>query len=338
MSPTQTGKRLTGPQKAAALLLTLDAEASARLLSTLPDDAITAVGKAMAEINVDELDREKIAEIQHEFVRGVREGASIPPGLSELLTKTLGPERGKQILSRIEETVKRERPFVSLERLEDARLVRLLRDEHPQVIALVCSKIPPERAGSFLSALSEEERIDIAERMATIQPIERDVIDDIAAGLATKAQAQASVPVDDENRRLRSVAEVLNAAEPDVEKEILQGLESRDAEIAKEIRDRMFTFQDLAKLDKRGMQKVLSTIDVRQLALALKAADPEIVTNFFSNMTKRVKEMVQEELELLGPVPLADVLKAQNELMVGIRAMIEKGEIRPVRGGGGGLV
>jgi flagellar motor switch protein FliG len=81
------------------------------------------------------------------------------------------------------------------------------------------------------------------------------------------------------------------------------------------------------------MQKVLSSVDVRQLALALKAADPEITENFFGNMTKRVKEMVQEELELLGPVPLADVLKSQNDLMVGIRALVEKGEIRPVRGG-----
>lgn len=338
MKPAGPKKRLSGPQKAAAFLLTLDAEASAKLLSTLPDDVITGVGKAMAEINLEELDRETVADIQKEFLSSVREGASIPPGLSELLTKTLGGERGRQILTRIEETVKRERPFVALERLEDARLVRILRDEHPQVIALVCSRIPPERAGAFLSALSEDERIDIADRMASMQPITREIVDDIAGGLAAKAAGQESIPVDDPNRRLRSVAEILNATEPEVEKEILQGLESRDADVAKEIRERMFTFQDLARLDKRGMQKVLSTIDVRALAMALKAADPEIAENFFSNMTKRVKEMVQEELELLGPVPLAEVVKAQNEIMVGIRALIEKGEIRPMRGGGGGLV
>ncbi|MBI3818428.1 MAG: flagellar motor switch protein FliG [Planctomycetes bacterium] len=331
-------RRLTGPQKAAALLLTLDAETSAKLLSTLPDDSITYVGRAMAEINLDEIEREQVSDIQKEFLASVREGASIPPGLSELLTKTLGPERGKQILSRIEETVKRDRPFVVLERLEDGRLVRILRDEHPQVIALVCSRIPPDRAGVFLSALTEEERIDIADRMASMQPITRDVIDDIASGLASKAESQDAMPVDDMNRRLRSVAEILNATEPEVEKEILQGLEARDAEVAREIRERMFTFADLARLDKRGMQKVLSTIDVRALAMALKAADPEIAENFFGNMTKRVKEMVQEELELLGPVPLTEVMKAQTEIMVGIRALIEKGEIRPTRGGGGGLV
>lgn len=335
MKPAGPKKKLLGPQKAAALLLTLDAEASAKLLSTLPDDVITSVGKAMAEINLEELDYDQVAEIQKEFLSNVREGASIPPGLSELLTKTLGADRGRQILSRIEETVKRERPFVVLERLEDGRLVRILRDEHPQVIALVCSRIPPERAGVFLGSLTEEERIDIADRMANMQPIAREIVDDIATGLGAKAQALEAIPVDDVNRRLRSVAEILNATEPEVEKEILQGLEARDAGIAKEIRDRMFTFQDLARLDKRGMQKVLSTIDVRALALALKAADPEIAENFFTNMTKRVKEMVQEELELLGPVPLAEVMKAQNEIMVGIRVLIEKGEIRPMRGGGG---
>jgi flagellar motor switch protein FliG len=142
------------------------------------------------------------------------------------------------------------------------------------------------------------------------------------------------MPVDDPNKRLRSVAEVINNSEPEIEKEILELLESKDADMAREIKERMFTFQDLARLDKRGMQKVLSSVDVRVLALALKATDPEITENFFGNMTKRVKEMVQEELELLGPVPLADVMKAQNEMMVGIRALVEKGEIRPMRGSG----
>lgn len=329
-----TKQRLTGPEKAAALLLTLDAEASARLLATLPDDSIASVGKAMADLNLDELDRDKISEVQKEFLAAVREGASIPPGLSELLTKTLGPERGRQILSRVEENVRRERPFVALERLEDPQVLRVLRDEHPQVISLVCSRIPADRAAVFLGAIGDEERIDILTRMASMQPIGRDVVDVIAAALASKAESLDSLPVDDPNKRLRSVAEVINSSEPEVEKEILEGLESKDADMAREIKERMFTFQDLARLDKRGMQKVLSSVDVRQLALALKAADPEITENFFANMTKRVKEMVQEELEILGPVPLADVLKAQNEMMVGIRALVEKGEIRPTRGGG----
>jgi flagellar motor switch protein FliG len=264
----------------------------------------------------------------------VREGASIPPGLSELLTKTLGPERGKQILSRVEENVRQERPFVALERLEDPQLLRVLRDEHPQVIALVCSRIPADRAAAFLGAIAEEQRVDLLARMAAMQPIGRDMVDSVATALATKAHSLESLPVDDPNKRLRSVAEVLNATEPSIERGMLEGLEARDADMAREIKDRMFTFQDLARLDKRGMQKVLSSVDVRQLALALKAADPEIADNFFGNMTKRVKETVQEELELLGPIPIADVMKAQAEMMVMIRSLGEKGEIRPMRGGG----
>ena len=221
--------------------------------------------------------------------------------------------------------MKRERPFVALERLEDPQLLRVLRDEHPQVIALVCSRIPAERAAAFLGAVGDDDRVDVLQRMASMQPIEREVVDTVASGLASKAQNLESMPVDDPNKRLRSVAEVINNSEPEIEKEILELLESKDADMAREIKDRMFTFQDLARLDKRGMQKVLSSVDVRQLALALKATDPEITENFFGNMTKRVKEMVQEELELLGPVPLADVLKAQNEMMVGIRVLVEKG-------------
>lgn len=329
----QGHRKLNGSEKAAALLLTLDAEASARLLATLPDDSIAAVGKAMADLDLEELDPEKVTEIHEEFLEGVREGASIPPGLSDLLTKTLGPERGRQILARVEENVKQERPFVALERLEDARILRVLRDEHPQVVALVCSRIPAERAAAVLGALGDEERIDVIARMANMKPIERAIIDSVATALGVKADALGSMPVDDPNRRLRSVAEVLNAAEPEIEREILESLEAKDADLTREIKERMFTFEDLARLDKRGMQRVLASVEVRQLALALKAADPEIAENFFANMTKRVKETVQEELELLGPVPVADVLKAQNEMMLGIRALVEKGEIRPTRGG-----
>ncbi len=332
------GNNLSGPQKAAALLLTLDPEAAASVLATLPDESITAVGKAMADLDPGEIDRDKVASIQKEFLEGMREGASIPPGLSELLERTVGPERGRVLLSRIEETVRRERPFVALERLEDPVLCRVLEHEHPQVIALVCSRVPADRAGTLLAALGEDERLDIVTRMASMQPIERSVVDEIASGLAEKAKTLDSMPVDDPNRRLRAVAEVLNSTDPDVEKEILQALEARDSDMAQEIRERMFTFMDLARLDKRGMQKVLATVDARQLALALKAADPEVSENVFANMAKRVKEMVMEELELLGPTPLADVVAAQNEIMVGVRALVEKGEIKPMRGGAGSVV
>ncbi|HKE00455.1 MAG TPA: FliG C-terminal domain-containing protein, partial [Planctomycetota bacterium] len=280
-------KPFTGAQKAAALLLNLDAEAAANVLATLPDEAITAVGKAMVEIDPNDLDKARIDEIHAEFLESVREGASIPPGLSSLLERTVGKERGREILSRIEETVRRERPFVALERLGDAQCLRCLRDEHPQAIALVCSRIPPERAARLLAGLEEDERLDVITRLATMQPIPREVVDEVASSLAAKAQTLESLPVDDPNRRLRSVAEILNAADADVEKEILQSLEMRDAEMAKQIRERMFTFADLGRLDRRGMQKVLSTVDARVLALALKAADAEIVENFFSNMTKR---------------------------------------------------
>jgi len=332
------GPSLSGPQKAAALLLTLDSEAAASVLSTLPDDAITMIGKAMADLDMSELSKEHVADLHKEFLQGLRDGATIPPGLAELLERTVGQERGKEILSRIEDSVRRDHPFLALERMEDARLVRLLADEHPQVIALVCSRIPAERAGSVLSAISEEERVDIVTRMAAMQPIEREVVDQIANALAAKAKEQEAIPVDDLNRRMRSVAEALSAADPDVEKEILTALDAKNADMAKEIRDRMFTFADLAKLDKRAMQRVLATVDARQLALALKAADPEVVENFYSNMTKRTREAVEEELQLMGPVPLTDVLNAQNEMMIGIRAMVEKGEIKPMRGSASNMV
>jgi flagellar motor switch protein FliG len=329
---------LSGPQKAAALLLTIDPEAAASVLATLPDESIAAVGRAMVEFDPGDLDRDKVAELQEEFLSGVREGASIPPGLSELLDRTVGPERARKMLSRIEESVKRDRPFAELERLEDPRILRCLRDEHPQVVALVCSKIPAERAAKVLGGLAEDQRVDIVSRMASMQPIPRDLLDDVATALAVKAKSQESLPVEDPALRFRSVAQVLNAAEVSVEQEILAGLEEKDADLAQRIRERMFVFEDLARLDKRGMQKVLSSIDARVLALALKAADPEIVENFFANMTKRVKETVAEERELLGGVPLSDVLKAQDEIVTAVRGLVEKGEIKPSRGGAADLV
>jgi len=332
------GAKLNGPQKAAALLLTLDAEAAANMLATLPDESITAVGRAMVDLDLGEVERSQISAIHSEFIAGVREGASIPPGLLELLEKTVGPERARGILSRIEETTKRERPFVALERLDNGQLARTLVGEHPQVIALVCSRIPADRAGAVLGGLGEDERLDVVTRLATMQPLAREVVDEVAGALGVKAEAQKSIPIDDPAKRLRSVAEILNNADATVEKGIFEALEAKDAEMAKAIRDKMFTFEDLATLDKRGMQKVLSSIDARALAMALKAADPAVVENVFANMTKRVKEMVAEERELLGAVPLSDVVKAQDEIMISVRGLIEKGELRPMRGGAANLI
>lgn len=332
------GPKLSGPEKAAALLLTLDADAAANMLATLPDESITAVGRAMVDLDLGAIDRGQITAIHNEFLAGVREGASIPPGLLELLEKTVGPERARGILSRIEETTKRERPFVALERLDNGQMARTLAGEHPQVIALVCSRIPADRAGNVIGALEEDQRLDVVTRLATMQPLAREVVDEVAGALAAKAEVQRSIPIDDPGKRLRSVAEILNNAEATVEKGIFEALEAKDAEMAKAIRDKMFTFEDLATLDKRGMQKVLSSVDARALALSLKAADPAVVENVFANMTKRVKEMVAEERELLGAVPLSDVMKAQDEIMLSVRGLIEKGELRPMRGGAANLI
>ena len=137
----------------------------------------------------------------------------------------------------------------------------------------------------------------------------------------------------DPSERLKTVAEILNFSRAEVESKVLQGLGEADDALAAEIREFMFTWEDLAKVDKRAMQKILASVDTKTLAIALKACSEAVQANILSNLSSRVREMVADERELAGPMPMAEVRLARDEIMKAVRALMESGDFRPARTG-----
>lgn len=346
-----------GPQKVAALLLTLDPDMASSLLSQFDEPDIMEVGTAMATIDPAILNEEMVGALHKEFVDSmvadtgdeVGEGG-IPPvdvALDQLLGMTLSADKAKQMKNKIESNSRKSRPFFNLEVLKLDTLKKVLAGEHPQILALVCSKMAPETTAVVLGGMADEERNDVVQRMATIENIRPDYLKEIVAALEAKAAsfkpavsdaAAATGEVVEEEvdpvKRLKSVVEILKTVEVEVEKSIIKGLEEKDPEMVKQIKELMFTFDDLGTLDKKAMQKVLMGFDVRVIALALKAADPIIESNFINNMSKRVQGLLAEERETLEGVTVDEITGAQKEIMATVRTMIDSGEIQIPRKGG----
>ena len=152
--------------------------------------------------------------------------------------------------------------------------------------------------------------------------------------LAPRLEELAARPVTPEpSQQRKSVAEILSFSKPEVERDVLEGLVEEDEEMATEIREHMFTWDDLAKVDRRAMQKILSSIDTRTLAVSLKACSERVAANILDNLSSRVKEMVADERELAGALPMREVLAAREEVMQAVRSLMESGEFRPSRAG-----
>jgi flagellar motor switch protein FliG len=248
--------------------------------------------------------------------------------MEELLTSSLGPEKSEELLDALNRRFIPTSPFKGLARYPREILVKVLENEHPQTIALALSNIESNRAAQVITGLEEELRLDIITRIAKLKHPPSDIAMSIAAKLRDKAdQAMKDESPEDIKERLKTVADVLNRVDKETEKSVLGQISETDADMAEEIKELMFTFDDLILVDKRAMQKVLSGINVQVLSLSLKAAKKDVEDYIMSNVSKRVKKLIEEEKELMGPKTIDEVTEAQKEIVATVRMLIETGEI-----------
>jgi len=324
---------ITGSRKIAALLLTLDAEAAAKILQHLDEDNLATVGIAMADIEESGYTHEESEEVLKEFRRHLIEGGwEVGTPFEELLVKGLGQDGSMRVLERMRRERTPLHPFSALEKLSPEEILRTLRVEHPQIVAFVLANIDPGLAGQVLSGIEEEERSDILLRIARLEGAPLPHVDAVIQTLNRRSANSAGRFQLDTRKRLRSVAEILNSIDGGEGRALMERMGEEDAETTEQIREMMFTFEDLARLDSRGLQKVLSSIDVRQLATSLKGADPALQEQILGNVSKRVRESVVDEKEFLGPLPIAEVQEARKEVTRIARTLIEGGEISLPRG------
>jgi len=331
--PSAVAERAIGPvereglRKAAILLISLDEEAAAEVLKHLSDEEAERVTKEIARFGV--IPKESIAEVLAEFqdLRQVqcfiREGGF--DHAIRLVRKSL-PEARATRLVKLLETLKQNVPFAFLRNSESESLFTLLSEEHPQTIALVLSYMEPSKASDIVARLSPERQYDIIKRIATLEHTSPEAIKHVEAGLK-RYIASLAFEEYQEVGGIRTVAEILNVMERSTEKAILENLEDERPELADEIKKLMFVFEDILLVDDRGIQNVLKEVGNQQLALALKTASPELKDKIFRNMSKRAGEIVQEEIQYMGPVRVADVEAAQQAIVDIVRRLEEGGEV-----------
>lgn len=329
---------MTGRQKAAALLITLGSEVSAEVFKHLDEDEIEQLTLEIAnsrKISSDE--RERILE---EFYQLCLAQDFISQGgidyAKDVLTKALGNDKALDIINRLTASLQ-VRPFDFVRKADPSQLLNYLQGEHPQTIALILSFLPAEQGAVILSSLSPELQIDIAKRIALMQRTSPEMIREIEKVLERKLSTlvgQDYTAIDG----LATVVQMLTRVDRGTERTILESLEVQTPELAEEIKKRMFTFDDIALLDSRAMQRVLREVDNKELALALKVASEDVRQLVFGSVSKRFAEMLKEDMEFMGPVRLRDVEEAQQRIVNIIRKLEESGEIVYSRGGGDEVV
>jgi len=260
--------------------------------------------------------------------------AAKPKELHEMLTASFGPDDAQQVIDSIHERRMHERPFMHVEAFPAELVSTVLVDEPASAAALVLTHVDPGLAAGVISIFEEEYALEVVNRMATVVPPGIDTLHTIAGQLVEKLNSgRGPVATIDSSERLKSIAEMLHFTTLETERALMEGIEGEDDEMAGEIREFMFTWVNLAEIDKRSMQKILASVDTRTLAIAMKACPADVEDNLTGNLSTRVKEMVIEERELAGAVPMPEVLAARGEVLKGVYALIDSGEFQPVRGG-----
>lgn len=314
-------------RKAAILLLALDQDVAARLLRSLSRELVEEISREVASI--DRVSPEVRSEVIREFYNVVlaRQYADMG-GLQwarSLLQKTLPGDEAKKIITAIEHQVY-EQPFSFLQKTETENLLTYLQGEHPQTIALVLSHLPAGMASEILAGLPTDRQIEVVTRMAHMDQTSPEVIKEVERGLEKRLAGVVSERFERVGG-VEAVAEILNLSGRAAEKAILEGLGNIDPMLVEDIRRLMFVFEDIGRVDDRGIQTVLKEVDNEDLALALKTASDTLREKIFKNMSERAAQLIKEEIEFMGPVRVSDVEAAQQKIVDIVRRLEDAGEI-----------
>lgn len=335
MSPLQ---EVTGAQKVAAFLLSLDKDVSAKIMRTLDPKVVPDIAEAMTELDPELCKVESVDAIWGDIASTVGMRTGVRPQddfeLHEILASTFGSEDADRVLRDIHTRRRKEQPFGFLDAYQAEIIARVMQDESPAIVSLILAHVSPAVSASVLGVFDEEKALDIVKRMTAIHPPAIETMLAIADDLQDRLRHMASLPAPpDPTESLRTIADLLNYSATDLEHSVLAGLEEVSEEMAGQVREFMFTWDDLAAIEKRSMQKILASVDTRTLSMALKACPPAVEKNVMDNLSKRVREMVADERELLGAVPFSEVVVSRNEILTAVRALMDAGEFAPARAG-----
>ncbi|WP_457601505.1 flagellar motor switch protein FliG [Hydrogenivirga sp.] len=322
-----TGRQLSKAEKAAVLLMSLPPDVAANILKELTEEEIQKIFLTAARLK--DLSPSDIEAAVQEFLEDYSFVATQYSNLETLLEQLQGilpPEVYERIKSLLGSAGVAE-GLEQLEKIDTRVLVGLIKNEHPQTIAVLLSQLTPRKASEILQWLPENLRFEVVKRIATLENVSpqflRELIETVteeikALGIAGGIKKQEGVAI---------AAELMNMLDKESAENLLRKIGEEDPTLEEKIREKMFTFEDIRKLDNRAIIEVLKAVDKNTLIIALKGAPDDIKDKFFSNMSKRAAKIMQEDMEALGPVKKSEVEKAQKQVVAIIRKLIDEGKI-----------
>lgn len=323
---------LHGMEKAAILMITLGTEKAARIFKHLREDEIKQLTLEIA--NCRKVDAQVKESVLDEFYQIYLAQNYISEGgieyARDVLEKALGTQKALDLISKLTSALQ-VKPFDFIRKADPAHLLNFVQHEHPQTIALILSYLEPAQASAILSSLPAEKQSDVALRIATMERTAPEFVKEVERVLEMKL-ATMSITDYTVTGGIQTVVDILNSVDRGTEKNILENLERQNRDLADEIKRRMFVFEDIAKLDNRSIQRIISEVDINDLILAIRNTTENVSKVLFANMSKRLQETIREDMEYMGPVRLREVEEAQQKIVNIVRKLEEVGEIVIIRG------
>ncbi|WP_206740783.1 flagellar motor switch protein FliG [Euryhalocaulis caribicus] len=326
-----TSERLTGAEKAAVVLLALGDE-SKPIWSMMDEDEIKEVSSAMS--NLGNVASGAVETLMLEFVEMMSSTGSLMgsyDATQRMLAKFLPEDKVDGVMEEIRGPAGRTM-WDKLGNVNETVLANYLKNEYPQTVAVILSKIRSDHSAQVLGALPEEFALEVVSRMLRMEPVQREILDKIEETLRTEFMSNLARTSKRDSHEM--MAEIFNNFDRQTENRFLASLEERNRDAAERIRALMFVFEDLSKLDPGGVQTLIRTVEKDQLALALKGASDSLRDLFFSNMSERAAKIMREDMAAMGPVRLKDVDAAQQAMVATAKDLAGRGEIMLADSGG----
>mgnify|MGYP001431453033 FL=1 len=328
MTAQRKAENRSGTERAAILLLSLGEQEAAEVMKHMGAKDVQRIGAAMTQLQ--NVSRQEVTEVLQEFTTTVENQTSLGVGVDDYLRKVLISALGEEKAAGLIDRILFGRTSKGLESLKwmDARAVaELIRQEHPQIIAIVLAYLDPDQSADVLAQFHEWLRADVIIRIATldgIQPHALHELDDVIEKTFSGKKGALKTSI---IGGIKTASNILNFMDASQESVLIEHIKKVDEQLGTKIQDLMFVFSDLIQVDDRSIQEILRAIPSERLLVALKGADEALRVKIFKNMSQRAAEMLKDDLEALGPVRLSEVEAAQKEILAIVRKMAEQGTI-----------
>ena len=329
---------MSSKEKAAILLISLGKQYSAELYKYLTDEEISDMTLSITTTR--RVEPELREQIINEFYEMCLTQKFITEGgidyARDVLEQAIGAEKAEEMIRKLSSSLQ-VRPFDFIRRVDATQILNVIHNEHPQIIALVLSYIEPRQSAQIIASLPSERQTEIISRISSMGSTSPEYVKEAERILERKITSMGFT----ENiivGGIDTIVEIINSLDRSSEKNILESLDVNDSELADEIRKRLFVFEDIAKLNNVTVQRVLREINNADLAVALKMAGEDVTRVIFGNISKRLQDMIKDDMEVMGPVRVRDVEEAQQRIVNVIRKLEDEGEIIVARGEGDDLI